>query len=92
MIHFFKKSLIHIQNPIWFFIGVVLLILGSFIIIFDYPQIRYFENIGQEMFATLEFEQKELYNRLKIEFSIGIVILFAGSAMFVVSLFKNFMN
>ena len=81
--------MVHIQNPTWFFIGIILLILGSFIMLFDYPQIQYFDNIEPEMYATLESEQKEIHNRLKIEFSIGIVILLAGMALFVTSFFRN---
>ncbi|MBT3743656.1 MAG: hypothetical protein HOF81_03515 [Thaumarchaeota archaeon] len=79
----------HIQNPTWFFIGIILLILGSFIILFDYPQIQYFDKIEPEIYATLESEQKEIHNRLKIEFSIGIVILLAGGALFTTSFFRN---
>jgi c-di-AMP phosphodiesterase-like protein len=90
MVHFLKKYLVNIQNPTWFFIGIILLILGSFIAIFDYPQIQYFENMDSEMYATLESEQKEIHNRLIIELSIGIVILLAGGALFVVSFFRNF--
>ena len=89
LIHFLKKYLVNIQNSTWFFIGIILLILGSFVTIFDYPQIQYFENMDSEMYATLESEQKEIHNRLIIEFSIGIVILLAGCSMFVVSLFRN---
>ena len=63
--------------------------MGSFIIVFDYPQIQYFENMDSETHATLESEQKDIHNRLIIEFSVGIVILLAGSAMFVVSFFRN---
>ena len=57
--------------------------------LFDYPQIQYFDKIEPEMYATLEYEQKEIHNRLKIEFSIGIVILLAGMALFVTSFFRN---
>ena len=81
--------MVHIQNPTWFFIGIILVILGSFIMLFDYPQIQYFDKIEPEMYATLESEQKEIHNRLKIEFSIGIVILLAGMALFVTSFFRN---
>ena len=81
--------MVHIQNPTWFFIGIILLILGSFIMLFDYPQIQYFDKIEPEMYATLESEQKEIHDRLKIEFSIGIVILLAGMALFVTSFFRN---
>ena len=86
---FSQEMMVHIQNPTWFFIGIILLILGSFVAIFDYPQIQYFENMNYEMYAALESKQKEIHNRLIIEFSVGIVILLAGSAMFVVSFFRN---
>ena len=89
LIHFLKKHLVNIQNSTWFFIGIILLILGSFVTIFDYPQIQYFENMNSEMYTTLESEQKEIHNRLIIEFSIGIVILLAGGALFAMSFFRN---
>ena len=79
MTWFFTKYLLNIQNLTWFFIGMILLILGSFITIFDYPQIQYFENMDFEMYATLVSEQKDIHNRLIIEFSVGIVILLALS-------------
>jgi uncharacterized membrane protein YidH (DUF202 family) len=81
--------LVHTQNPTWFFIGIILLILGSFIVLFDYPQIQYFDKIEPEIYTTLESEQKEIHNRLKIEFSIGIVIILGGGALFVASFFRN---
>jgi len=68
---------------------MILLILGSFIAVFDYPQIQYFENMDSEVYTTLESEQKEIHNRLIIEFSIGIVILLAGGALFAMSFFRN---
>ena len=89
MVHFLKKYLINIQNPSFFFIGIILLILGSFVTVFDYPQIQYFENLDSEIYSTLDSEQKEIHNRLKIEFSIGIIILLAGGAFFILSVFKN---
>jgi hypothetical protein len=90
MVHFLKKYLLNIQNTTWFFIGIIILISGSFVVIFDYPQIQYFENMNSKMYATLESEQKEIHNRLIIEFSVGIVILLAGSALFATSFFRNF--
>ena len=81
--------MLNIQNPTWFFIGIILLILGSFVIIFDYPQIQYFENMDFEMYEILEYEQKEIHNRLIMEFSIGIVIILAGGTLFAVSFFRN---
>jgi len=82
-------DLLSILNPSWFFIGIILLILGSFVTVFDYPQIQYFENMNSEMYTSLESEKRDIHNRLKIEFSIGIAILLAGGTLFVLSLFKN---
>jgi len=81
--------LLIIKNTTWFFIGIILLILGSFIAIFDYPQIQYFENMDSETYSTLESKQKEIHNRLKIEFSIGIIIILAGCTALVISFFRN---
>ena len=81
--------MLNIHNPTLFFIGIILLILGSFVTIFDYPQIQYFENMNSEMYSTLESEQKEIHNRLIIEFSIGIIILLAGGAFFIITVFRN---
>lgn len=66
-----------------------MLILGSFIVIFDYPQIQYFEDMDSEIYASLESETRDINNRLKIEFSIGIAILLTGGILLVFSFFKN---
>ena len=58
-----------IRNVGAFFVGLVILIVGIFIVIFDYPQIQYFENLESESYYLLEEEQKNIYERLKIEFS-----------------------
>tara|TARA_Y100000590_G_scaffold398040_1_gene480122 strand:- start:97 stop:354 length:258 start_codon:yes stop_codon:yes gene_type:complete len=81
--------LLKILNSSWFFIGIILLILGSFITVFDYPQIQYFENMDLERYASLKSETKEIHSRLKIEFSIGVTILLAGGTFFVLSILRN---
>jgi len=48
--------------------------------------------MDHEMYTALESEQKDIHNRLKIELSIGIVILLAGSTMFVMSFLNNSKN
>tara|TARA_Y100001938_G_scaffold140587_1_gene208975 strand:+ start:520 stop:735 length:216 start_codon:yes stop_codon:yes gene_type:complete len=67
---------------------MILLILGSFVTFYDYPQIQYFENMDSEIYASLKSEYKEVHNRLIIEFSIGLVILLAGGALSVSSFFR----
>ena len=81
--------MVKIQNSAWFFIGIILLILGSFVTVFDYPQIQYFENMDSEMYATLDSEKREIHQRLQIELSIGFTILLAGGMFLTLSLFRK---
>ncbi|NIM25790.1 MAG: hypothetical protein GTN35_05585 [Nitrososphaeria archaeon] len=78
-----------IKNTGVFFIGIIILIVGIFVVIFDYPQIQYFENLESDMFLLLEPETKNIYERLKIEFSIGISLLVIGISLSVISLVKK---
>ena len=78
-----------IKNPPVFFVGIIILIVGIFIVIFDYPQIQYFENLESETFLLLEPEKQSIYERLKIEFSIGVTLLVFGAALSVISLVKK---
>ena len=54
--------------------GLIILILGSFVIVFDYPQIQYFNNLENENRITLEIEQKEIFQKIMVEFTIGIIL------------------
>ena len=81
--------MLNIINSTWFFIGIILLILGTFVTIFDYPQIQYFENMDSQMYASLDSEKKDIHQRLQIELSIGISILITGTAFLTLSLFKK---
>ena len=78
-----------IKNAGLFFIGLIILIVGIFIVIFDYPQIQYFNNIGEESYFLLEEETKNIHERLKIEISVGIIILIGGFLLIAFSLIKN---
>ncbi len=78
-----------IKNPPVFFVGIIILIVGIFIVIFDYPQIQYFENLESETFLLLEPEKQSIYERLKIEFSIGIALLVIGISLSIISLVKK---
>ncbi|MFZ9005708.1 MAG: hypothetical protein ACO293_02900, partial [Nitrosopumilaceae archaeon] len=77
---------LEIKNIGWFFIGLVILIIGTFIVIFDYPQIQFFENLESESYFLLDEEKKDIHQRLKIEFSIGVVLVFGGIALLLLSL------
>ena len=79
-----------IKNIEWFFISLIFLIVGIFIVIFDYPQIQYFENLEGESYFLLDEEKKDIYQRLKIEYSIGVILIFVGIILLLISLFWKF--
>ena len=81
-----------IKNVSLFFIGIIISILGAFIIIFDYPQIQYLEEISTDSDFRLDMEQLSIQQRLLIEFTIGIIILIIGSSLLVISFLKRFQN
>ncbi|MDH3610222.1 MAG: hypothetical protein OEM79_00520 [Nitrosopumilus sp.] len=78
-----------IKNVGLFFIGLIILIVGTFIVIFDYPQIQYFENIEDESYFLLENDKKDIHQRLKLEILIGIMILICGIVLIVFSLVRE---
>ena len=81
-----------IKNASLFLVGIILLVLGTLIIIFDYPQIEYFENIDFKLYNSLLVEDKEIHRRLLIEFTIGIIILGIGGLLIAGSFLKRFEN
>jgi len=60
-----------IKNLSLFFVGIIIIILGTLIVMFDYPQIQYLENVMTESHLMLEGTDRDLYQRLKIEFMVG---------------------
>ena len=81
-----------IKNVTLFLVGIILLVLGTLIIIFDYPQIEYFESIDFKLYNSLLVEDKEIHRRLLIEFTIGIIILGIGGLLIAGSFLKRFEN
>ncbi len=81
-----------IKNITLFLIGIIVLILGFLILIFDYPQIQYFENIDLKSYNLLVEEKKGIHQRLIIEFFIGITILGIGGVVLMSSFLKRFEN
>ena len=49
-----------------FFIGLIILIVGIFIMIFDHFQLLYLENLDEESYPLLD-EKTKIFKRLKIE-------------------------
>ena len=78
-----------IQNTTFFLSGIIVLVLGMFVMVFDYPQIQYFERMPPETYFMLDWEEKDIHNRLLIETSIGAAIILAGVGMIVFSLVKR---
>ena len=68
------------------------MILGTFIIVYDYPQIEYFNDLEKETFQILENNKKEIYQKIFIEFSIGIILFGLGITLILISVFKRFEN
>ena len=81
-----------INNITLFFVGITIAILGSLIVIFDYPQIQYFESMESESYLMLEGEERDIHQRLKIEFAIGSGLLGVGVVLTVFSVFKKSKN
>jgi len=68
------------------------MILGTFIIIYDYPQIEYFNDLEKETFQILENDKREIYQKILIEFLIGIIFFGVGIMLILISIFKRFKN
>ncbi|AJW70105.1 hypothetical protein [Nitrosopumilus adriaticus] len=82
-----------IKNQALFFIGIIVLILGILIIIFDYPQIQYLENFElSESNYRLDAERFSIYQRLMIEITVGIGLFVTGIGLMIISLLKRFEN
>ena len=60
------------------------MILGVFIIVFDYPQIEYFN--------YLENDKKEIYQKILVEFLFGIILFGLGIMLILISILKRFEN
>jgi len=68
------------------------MILGTFIIVYDYPQIEYFNDLEKETFQILENDKREIYQKILIEFLIGIIFFGIGIMLILISIFKKFKN
>ncbi len=73
-----------IKDTRLFFIGIILLIIGLFIVIFDYSQLQILENN-----YSLTSEEKEILFKMQIEFLIGNILLASGIGMTIISIFKK---
>lgn len=86
----FRETFLEIKNIGWFFISLILLIVGTFIVIFDYPQIQFFNNLDDQSYYFLDEEKKDIHQRLKIEFFIGVILVLSGIVLSFISIFWSF--
>ena len=80
---------LEIKNVSYFFMGIVIFMIGIFIVIYDYPQIEYFDNFEFDSYLLLDEDKKNIHQRLKIEFSIGLTFLLSGIGLIIFSLIKK---
>jgi len=83
---------LEIRNQRKFLVGLIILILGSFVIVFDYPQVQYFYYLENNISQILEKDEKEIYQKILIEFSIGIILFGLGGFLILISILKRFEN
>ena len=81
-----------IRNQRKFLVGLIILILGSFVIVFDYPQIEYLNYLENDNSITLEKDKKEIFQKILIEFTIGVILLIIGIVLILISMLKRFEN
>ncbi len=81
-----------IKNQTLFFVGIIVLILGTLIIIFDYPQLQILDNLDSESYYMLDEEKKNIHQRMKIEITVGIGLVVTGIGLLAVSFSKRFEN
>ncbi len=82
-----------IKNITLFFVGITLLIVGGLVVVFDYPQIQFFESLpDEESYHMLDVKDKSIYQRLVVEFTIGIIVLSGGIGMIGMAFLSRFQN
>ena len=86
------KTIMEIKNQTLFFVGIIVLILGTLIIIFDYPQLQVLDNLDSESYYMLDEEKKNIHQRMKIEITVGVGLFAAGIGLLGASFLKRFEN
>ena len=69
------------KNTTFFLTGVSTAILGMLVMVFDYPQVQYFEQMPPESYSLLNIEEKSIHQRLLVEITIGSVIFSVGAGL-----------
>jgi hypothetical protein len=80
-----------LNNQTLFFIGIIFVMLGSMIIIFDYPQIQFLDKVKSDQ-NYWQMDNLDIHQRLKIEISVGFGFLVIGIVLFIISFLNRFKN
>jgi hypothetical protein len=83
---------LEIRNQKKFLVGLIIMILGAFIMVFDYPQIEYFNYLENDIYQILENDKKEIYQKILVEFLFGITLFGLGIMLILISILKRFEN
>jgi len=83
---------LEIRNQKKFLVGLIIMILGVFIIVFDYPQIEYFNYLENDIYQILENDKKEIYQKILVEFLVGVTLFGLGIMLILISILKRFEN
>tara|TARA_B110000003_G_scaffold4688_1_gene5035 strand:- start:337 stop:597 length:261 start_codon:yes stop_codon:yes gene_type:complete len=83
---------LEIRNQKKFLVGLIIMILGAFIIVFDYPQIEYFNYLENNTSQIFETDKKEIYQKILVELSIGVILFGLGIMLILISILKRFEN
>ena len=70
-----------------FFVGLVVLILGLLILVYDFPQIMYIQTMTVEEMQLHDRADREKFQRIQSEFYVGIGILVLGGVLLLFSKF-----
>ena len=81
-----------IRNQKKFLLGLIIMILGAFIMVFDYPQIEYFNYLENDIYQILDNDKKEIYQKILVEFLFGIILFGLGIMLILISILKRFEN
>ena len=68
------------------------MILGAFIMVFDYPQIKYINYLENDIYQILENDKKEIYQKILVEFFVGVTLFGLGIMLILISILKRFEN
>lgn len=89
---YIQRDQMEIGNSTLFFVGIALLIVGGLIVVFDYPQIRFFDSLDEKSYHMLDAEDRSIHQRLVTEFAIGVIVLSIGIGMAGMSFLGRFQN